>query len=166
MLLDYHANTNYSVVDAGLIEELYRRHYRERVAGHERLRFLNASRVADVVETDGAVELAVESLLDGRREVLTSDAVVFATGYRPTDPRTVLGGLADRFRTDAAGRLEVTRDYRLVTDDGVTAGVYVQGPTEHTHGLTSTLLSTTAIRSAEIVAAVVAGRRAPAPAAP
>lgn len=32
----------------------------------------------------------------------------------------------------------------------VSAGIYLQGGTEHTHGLTSTLLSTTAIRAGEI----------------
>jgi lysine/ornithine N-monooxygenase len=111
-----------------------------------------------------AVELAVESLIDGTRFVLTSDVVVFATGYRPTDPRGVLGELTAQCRTDRGGRLEITRDYRIVTDDDVEAGIYVQGATEHTHGITSTLLSTTAIRSAEIVAAVAASRRAPVPA--
>ena len=30
MLVDYHRNTNYSVVDADLIEELYRRAYQEK----------------------------------------------------------------------------------------------------------------------------------------
>ena len=38
MILDYHANTNYSVVDADLIEELYRREYQEKVLGTPRLR--------------------------------------------------------------------------------------------------------------------------------
>ncbi|MEU8074781.1 hypothetical protein AB0B31_04970 [Catellatospora citrea] len=29
-------------------------------------------------------------------------------------------------------------------------GIYVQGPTEHTHGISSTLLSNTAVRAGEI----------------
>ena len=39
MLLTYHRNTNYSVVDRELIHELYRRHYQETVAGETRLHF-------------------------------------------------------------------------------------------------------------------------------
>src|SRR5690606_40746222 len=50
-LMDYHANTNYSVVDLDLIEELYRRSYREKVLGNQRLRWFNASRTVDVVDT-------------------------------------------------------------------------------------------------------------------
>ena len=45
MLFDYHRNTNYSVVDVDLIEELYRREYQEQVLGRRRLRMMNASQV-------------------------------------------------------------------------------------------------------------------------
>ena len=156
-ILGYHANTNYSVVDPELIEGLYRTHYHERVAGTERLRFRNVSRVADVVELADHVEIAVESLIDGSREVITADAVVYATGYRATDPLEMLGGgLSAACIRDSAGRPDVRRDYRIgITElaDGtpVRAGIYLQGPTEHTHGITSTLLSNIAVRSGEIV---------------
>ncbi|MEU6697817.1 SidA/IucD/PvdA family monooxygenase [Pseudonocardia sp. NPDC046786] len=172
-ILGYHANTNYSVVDPQLIEGLYRTHYHERVAGTERLRFRNVSRVADVVELADHVEIAVESLIDGSREVITADAVVYATGYRATDPLELLGGgLPAACLRDPAGRPDVRRDYRIGTAglaDGtpVRAGIYVQGPTEHTHGITSTLLSNIAVRSGEIVGSLVAPDsvrdRAPAP---
>ncbi|ANY09641.1 lysine N(6)-hydroxylase/L-ornithine N(5)-oxygenase family protein [Pseudonocardia sp. HH130630-07] len=167
-ILGYHANTNYSVVDPDLIESLYRRHYHERVAGVERLRFRNVSRVADVVDTGDRVELAVESLIDGSREVISADAVVYATGYRATDPLRLLGaGLAGSCRRDASGRLVIGRDYRLTVEDPastgpVTAGLYVQGPTEHTHGISSTLLSNVAVRAGEIVGSIAAGGPVPA----
>jgi L-ornithine N5-oxygenase len=78
-LLDYHANTNYSVVDPALVDTLYRRHYHERVAGRERPRFLNMTRVAEAVQVGDRVEL--ESLVDATVEVVTSDLVVYATDY-------------------------------------------------------------------------------------
>lgn len=158
-ILGYHANTNYSVVDPGLIESLYRTHYHERVSGRERLEFRNVSRVADAVETDDGVELAVESLIDGARDVLSADLVVYATGYRPADPCGLLGDLAARCLRDADGRLDIRRDYRVATDPTITAGIYVQGATEHTHGLSSTLLSNVAVRSGEIAASVAAAVR-------
>jgi L-ornithine N5-oxygenase len=156
LILAYHGNTNYSVVDLDLIQALYRRHYHEKVSGRERLRFRNVSRVADVVETGDRVELAVESLVDRSREVLSADLVVYATGYRPSDPTQLLGALAPRCRRDRMGRLEIGRDYRVATDDDLTAGIYVQGATEHTHGLSSTLLSNVAVRTGEIAASIAA----------
>ena len=41
------------------------------------------------------------------------------------------------------------------------AAVYVQGGTEHSHGLTSTLLSNIAVRTGEIVESILARREAP-----
>ncbi|MBW0117650.1 lysine N(6)-hydroxylase/L-ornithine N(5)-oxygenase family protein [Pseudonocardia abyssalis] len=164
LILAYHGNTNYSVVDLDLIQALYRRHYHEKVSGRERLRFLNVSRVADVVETDDRVELAVESLVDRSREVISADLVVYATGYRPSDPVALLGGLAPRCRRDRLGRLDIGRDYRVATDGDLRAGIYVQGATEHTHGLSSTLLSNVAVRTGEIAASIVARKTAHRPA--
>ncbi|WP_228461761.1 lysine N(6)-hydroxylase/L-ornithine N(5)-oxygenase family protein [Gordonia spumicola] len=153
-LLQYHRSTNYSCVDLDLIRELYRREYAEHVAGDRRLFMRGASRVADVVETDDAVRVRVENLLNGEIDSMTVDAVVYATGFVPTDLSELLGDLVEPGVT--AG--DVDRDYRVVTTRPVAGAVYTQGGTEHTHGLTSSLLSNIAIRSGEILESVVAGR--------
>ncbi|GDY59968.1 lysine/ornithine N-monooxygenase [Streptomyces violaceusniger] len=85
-LMDYHGNTNYSVVDIDLIDDLYRQMYQEKVLGVERLRFLNVSRLADVKETPTQVRATVKSLVTGEETLLDADVVVFATGYSPADP--------------------------------------------------------------------------------
>ncbi|WP_372411619.1 lysine N(6)-hydroxylase/L-ornithine N(5)-oxygenase family protein [Streptomyces luteireticuli] len=149
-LLSYHANTNYSVVDGELIEQLYRTTYQEKVRGHERLRILNTTRLTAVEDIPGGARAVVRSLTSGETFTLDCDAVVLATGYRPADPRELLGDLAAECLTDEHGRLRVDRDHRVMTTDRVRVGIYVQGSTEHTHGITSSLLSTLAIRSGEI----------------
>jgi L-ornithine N5-oxygenase len=160
-LMDYHGNTNYAVVDNDLIAELYRRVYREKVLGEQRLRLLNLSRVAELEDRADGVTVTVESLGTGEREVLEADAIVYATGYREADPTALLGDLADRCTRDGEGRLSVGRDYRLDTDDHLLAGLYLQGGTEHTHGISSSLLSNTSVRVGEILQSVL-GRREPA----
>lgn len=156
LIMSYHANTNYSVVDPGLIDDLFRRHYHEKVAGKPRLRFLNVSRIADVVETDDGVELAVDSLIHGEREVLDADLVVYATGYRAGNPLELLtDDLKAAVHTDDAGRTALGRDYRVALDASLQVGVYLQGPTEHTHGISSTLLSNMAVRSGEMLGSML-----------
>jgi L-ornithine N5-oxygenase len=156
-LLDYHRNTNYSVVDLDLIQDLYARSYREQVQGVEpRLVFMKTSRIASLTDAGDTVRVSVEDLTSGELTEFESDAVVFGTGYRSADPLALLGSLAEQFKTDDAGRPRLERDYRLATADHVRAGIYLQGPTEHTHGLSSTLLSVTAVRAGEILAAVTA----------
>ena len=159
-LLDYHGNTNYSVVDIDLIDDLSRRVYQEQVVGAERLRMLNVSRLVEVVDGPEGVRVVVESLTTGQKTVLDADVVVYATGYRPADPTGVLGDLDRSCRRDAAGRLQVGRDYRVRTSPDIRAGIYLQGGTEHTHGITSSLLSNTAVRAGEILASITARRPA------
>lgn len=153
LLMDYHRNTNYSVVDLDLINELYRRSYSEKVLGPHRLHLHNASRLVEADERPDAVSAAVESLLTGEKLALEADVLVCATGYRQADPTPLLGELSQAFCRDEAGRVRVDRDYRLQTR-GLECGIYLQGGTEHTHGIASSLLSNAAIRAGEILRSV------------
>ncbi|MEU7576501.1 lysine N(6)-hydroxylase/L-ornithine N(5)-oxygenase family protein [Streptomyces sp. NPDC041068] len=161
-LIDYHGNTNYSVVDIDLIDDLYRQSYQEKVLGNERLRFLNVSRLTDVVEAPDRVRATVESLVTGEKTPLDADVVVYATGYRPADPLRLLGEVEGYCRRDDEGRVRVGRDYRVATDAALQCGIYLQGGTEHTHGITSSLLSNTAIRVGEILESILEGSLRPA----
>lgn len=156
MLMEYHSNTNYSVVDPELINELYRRSYQEKVAGVQRLHVHSACRVAEVRVGRDEVAVDIEFLPTGEQETVQADVIVYATGYRTVDPTTMLGEAAEWCVRDDEGELRVERDYRLTTAGPLRAGVYVQGPTEHSHGISSTLLSTTAVRAGEIVSSLVA----------
>ncbi|MEU3708488.1 lysine N(6)-hydroxylase/L-ornithine N(5)-oxygenase family protein [Streptomyces catenulae] len=156
-LMDYHGNTNYSVVDIDLIDDLYRQAYREKVLGAERLRFLNVSRLTGVKETAEGVQATIKSLVTGEESLLDADVVVCATGYLQADGLGLLGEVAERCHRDEQGRVDVGRDYRVATDPELRCGIYLQGGTEHTHGITSSLLSNTAIRVGEILDSIVGG---------
>jgi L-ornithine N5-monooxygenase len=155
MLTGYHRNTNYSAVDHGLIDALFRRVYAERVLGLQRLRILNASRLVDVEESTKGVRVLVEHLPDGEVTRLNADAIVYATGYQPADPMRVLGRTGRLCRRDGAGRLSFGRDHRLDLTIPSRAGLFVTGASEHTHGLSSTLLSNVAVRAGEILESVL-----------
>lgn len=160
MLLNYHANTNYSVVDADLISALYQRVYQEKVLGNQRLRMHNLSRLVAAADRDDRVEVTIETLTTGEHRTLDADLLVCATGYRPADPFTLLGDTAKHCLTDELGRARVGRDYRILTRPDMRAGVYLQGGTEHSHGISSSLLSNLAVRSADILGSVLTGRDA------
>ncbi|WP_328956988.1 lysine N(6)-hydroxylase/L-ornithine N(5)-oxygenase family protein [Kitasatospora purpeofusca] len=157
---EYHANTNYSVVDLDVINDLYRRSYQESVRGERRLHVHNMSRVTSLGRgPDGRPRLEVEYLPDGRGTSLDVDVAVFATGYRQMDPAPLLGPVADLCKRDSNGRLRVGRDYRVETGADTSAGLYLQGGTEHTHGISSSLLSNLAVRAWEIVESITAAPR-------
>jgi L-ornithine N5-oxygenase len=157
MLLGYHRNTNYSVVDADLIEDLYRRAYQEKVTGRERLRMMRATRVLRVSEAEDGrrVVATLKCLSSGECTPLEADVVIFATGYRPVCPLGLLGGAHALCEISADGMICVRRDYRVDTICEMRAGIYLQGATEHTHGIGSTLLSNTAVRAGEILGSIL-----------
>ncbi|WP_310726170.1 lysine N(6)-hydroxylase/L-ornithine N(5)-oxygenase family protein [Streptomyces sp. N2A] len=154
----YHRNTNYSVVDDEVIRDLYRRTYDDEVRGTERLHFLNLTRVSGVKRAGAETRVSLQAGLNGDVYDLDFDALVCATGYDAMEPTGLLGDL-DRFcLRDETGRYRVERDYRITTSSELPCGLYLQGGTEHTHGLTSSLLSNIAVRSGEIADSIIASR--------
>ncbi|MGW6692628.1 lysine N(6)-hydroxylase/L-ornithine N(5)-oxygenase family protein [Rhodococcus sp. NPDC054953] len=154
-LLGVHKGTNYSVVDIDLINELYTAEYQELVSGRRRLFMHRASDIVSVQDGADGIEVAIRSNLDGLTDTLTCDALVLATGFAPAPLDELLGEFAP-----ACAVTDVDRDYRLGTPDDVRAGIYLQGGTEKTHGLTASLLSNVAIRSGEILNSIVVSRSA------
>ncbi|OQZ88284.1 L-lysine 6-monooxygenase [Mycobacterium alsense] len=152
-LLDYHRSTNYSAIDPQLIDEIYSREYAERVAGTRRLFMHNVSEVVGAQEYPDKVRLTLSHLVDYSHETLDCDAVIYATGYAPLDVRGCLGELAHRYEFGSDGRPAVTRDYRLVPKAGAPGDIYLNGAVEHTHGLSSSLLSNVAVRAGDIATA-------------
>ncbi|MEU9807733.1 SidA/IucD/PvdA family monooxygenase [Mycobacterium sp. NPDC050853] len=155
-LIAYHRDTNYAAVDSPLIADLYDREYRERVSGQRRLWMHNASKIAAVDEASERVRLAVTHLPTSTTELLDCDLVVYATGYRPLDVRAFLGALASHYEFDENGLPVVERDYRLRPQADAPGDIYLNGSVEHSHGLSSSLLSNVAVRSGEIVDSLVA----------
>lgn len=155
-LLGLHRGTNYSVVDIDLINELYTAEYQELVSGKRRLFMHRASDVVSVRDGEDGIEIGIRSNLDGLTDTLTCDALVLATGFTPAP----LGELLGEFAPAAGAVAEVARDYRLATPADVRAGIYLQGGTEKTHGLTASLLSNVAVRAGEILDSIVVNRSA------
>lgn len=153
-LLELHRSTNYSCVDIELINELYATEYQERVRGERRLFMRRASEVSGVRETDDGIEVSLYSRLDGLTDTLMCDALVLATGFVPTPLESLFGDSLPEIGNDR----DVRRDYRLETGSGVRGGIYLQGGTEKTHGLTASLLSNVSVRAGEILDSILAHR--------
>lgn len=148
-LMTRHATTNYGCVDLELINELYAVEYQEKVTGNRRLRFRPVTTVTSATTSAEGVRVTMYDRMSAERTAADYTAVVCATGFRSLGVTEVLPGIApDRQRVD--------RDYRLTVDGDPVPGLYIQGATEETHGLGSTLLSNVAVRAGEIFDSVAA----------
>ncbi|MFG1478721.1 lysine N(6)-hydroxylase/L-ornithine N(5)-oxygenase family protein [Xanthobacter sp. V4C-4] len=153
-------STNYSVVDADLIDRIYAILYQQRVTGDERhqVRRLTTVTQARVSRDEaagaadaGAIVLDLSIGPDGVAGRETYDAVVLATGYGRDGGRALLSGIEPYVTIGAVGR-----DYRLASVPEFHPAVFIQGTNEGSHGLSDTLLSVLAGRGQEIADALIA----------
>lgn len=152
-LLKYHWQTNYAAVDGALINALFQREYEEKVSGQRRLFIHRVSEVTALQESADGVAVTVRDLADRHHCDLVVDAVIYATGYRALPMRQLFGpnlALDQAFDDDLP---VVGRDYRLKLP-GVSGGLYLNGGVEHSHGLSSPLLSNVPVRAADILQSV------------
>ncbi|SFI20518.1 MULTISPECIES: lysine N(6)-hydroxylase/L-ornithine N(5)-oxygenase family protein [unclassified Pseudomonas] len=150
-LVAEYQNTNYSVVDLDLIERIYGIFYRQKVSGIARQAFRTMTVVEKATPGPLGIELALRNNANGETSLNHYDAVILATGYERQTHRALLAPLEDYL-----GDFDVARDYRIVTDERCNAGVYIQGFSQASHGLSDTLLSVLPIRADEIAASLYA----------
>jgi L-ornithine N5-oxygenase len=147
--LEEYKHTNYSAVDAPMIEQIYGIFYHQKVSKIERHKFRSSSVINKVNATTKGVELLINNLSTGEINTCEYDLVILATGYKRNKHRELLGSLADYL-----GNYEVDRNYKVTTSDSFQVPIFLQGYCESSHGLSDTLLSVLAIRSAEISTAL------------
>lgn len=147
-------STNYGVVEAGFLDNLYRLVYADEVRGRTRLEVHDGSRLTRAEADDTGVRIGVDSRFGARSQELRIDGLVLATGYRrELDPR-MYRAVLPYLNLGGDGRPVVSRDHRLDTAGELTCGLYVQGFAETTHGLGDTLLSLLPFRSKQIITAI------------
>ncbi len=154
-LMAYHMSTNYSAVDADLIEDLYRREYDESVRGIKRLHMHRTTEVVAVKEDEEGVAVTLNDLGSRYSRHIKVDAVVFATGFAAFDTRTLFGTTIDTTSCFNGNFPVVDRDYSLLLPR-INGRIFLNGGVQNSHGLTSSLLSNVAIRSADILNAIAA----------
>lgn len=143
--------TNYSVVDLDLIEDIYARLYEQKVIGDPRHAFLPRHQITAIETADHKVSMALLDKSSGTQSWTTYDGVVLATGFHRQGHQSLLKDLTPWMAAEKADR-----SYRLPMVANCTARVFLQGCCEDTHGLADTLLSVLAVRSDEVVASLYA----------
>lgn len=153
-------STNYGVVAPELIDQIYEVDYLDEIKGVRRLTVHRFSKVTSIA-TDGNDIVVTNAELCAERPTETRlDGLVLATGYeRKLDPE-MFASLLPFVLFMPSGELSLSKNYRVQTQSQVSAGLYVQGYGESSHGLADTLLSLLPFRSRDIVNDM---RRPPAP---
>lgn len=156
-VVDSFRDVNYAVVDLPLIRKIYRFLYDEKIKGRNRARVLKFLDLKEIVERDDAAVGRFHHRLTEEVVELEADGFVLATGYRWGRNHPLLEEVSPHFVDDGHGRPSIGRDYRLETDPGCRARVYVQGYAEDTHGISETVLSLLPVRAKNILESIFEG---------
>jgi L-ornithine N5-oxygenase len=142
-------------VDDEVIRDLYCRAYDDEVSGGRRLEFMGLYRLTAAEPADQGARLSLYSLATEQSLDLPVDLVVCATGYHHMAAADLLAGLDAYCLRDGDGGYVVERDYRVLTSPALRCGIYLQGATECSHGLSSSLLSNLATRGGDIADSII-----------
>ncbi|MEU4247441.1 SidA/IucD/PvdA family monooxygenase [Amycolatopsis sp. NPDC026612] len=142
----------YKGIDAETIGAIHDELYRRSITGSPGAVLTPGVEVVSASRADGAIELGVGHVQQGRRGTVRTAAVVAATGYAETPTGPLLAGLGDAVHRDRRGRLEVGADHRVALD--VPGPLFVQNAERHTHGPGAPDLGLGAWRAAVILNAV------------
>lgn len=144
--------TNYAGVSPELLNTIYRQMYLERLTGSERLRMVTAVDITETSMDGDDVVLTLTERLSGRVDELRCDVVMLGTGFERSLP-TLVRKIADLVGVE---QFLVSRAYRAIMPPSVSAGCYLQGTNEESHGISDSLISVLAVRAGEIVDDVLA----------
>ena len=139
--------TNYAGVTPDMLDTLFRQVYLERLTGEQRLSMVTMVDVEAAEMVDGEIVLTLNDKMRGGRDELRCDLVLLGTGFEGREP-SLIRDLADAC---GVGDVRVSRNYRMITPPDITAGCYLQGTNEATHGIADSLISVLAVRAGEIV---------------
>lgn len=153
--------TNYAGLAPPFLDELYTMIYRQRMLGQpvSAVRALTEVIDARVEPAPGGREEVVLDVHDLRSdgiEQVRCDALFLGTGFDPRMPAMVRQ-LADAIELP---ELTVNRNYRADLGTGAKGALYLQGVNEATHGISDSLISVLAQRSADIAGDILERRAA------
>ncbi|WP_062980531.1 lysine N(6)-hydroxylase/L-ornithine N(5)-oxygenase family protein [Nocardia anaemiae] len=138
----YMRPTNYSSSDADVLHQLYNLIYEQRIDRAQRLFVEGDSEISAVAEVEDGVRLRIRDLQSGATRDDEVDIVVLATGFRDLGPEDhqepyppLLAEIADSFRFDSDGYLEINDDYSLRAVRPQTPPIFLNGLCESTHGI-------------------------------
>jgi L-ornithine N5-oxygenase len=146
-LMEEYSNTNYSVVDGDLIEQIYGIFYEQDVTGAADYGLLRSTQVSKAIEKGDKVSLTLQKVDMDHVEERDYDLVILATGFQRRIGETLLSDLSPHIADMSVGR-----NYQIETAGNFNPRIFVQGYSEETHGLSDTLLSVLAVRVEEIAA--------------
>lgn len=144
--------TNYASPDLDIVENIFEIFYQQKVLNNHHHSLLRRHAISKAEASENGVTLTLTDLENGQDQQKYYDAIILATGYsRQQLNKEMLAPISQYL-----GDFSADRHYQIQSDKNFKPGVFLQGESEASHGLSETLLSVIAVRSEEIHQRLVA----------
>jgi lysine N6-hydroxylase/L-ornithine N5-oxygenase len=144
--------TNYACPDLEIIENIFDIFYQQKVVGNDRHTLLRSHEVTRAEASENGITLTLTDLDNGQSKQKYYDAVILATGYNRQKLNTEMLAPISQY----LGDFSTDRNYQISSDNNFKPGIFLQGESQATHGLSDTLLSVIAVRAEEIYQTLIA----------
>ncbi|MCV4283220.1 SidA/IucD/PvdA family monooxygenase [Pseudomonas capsici] len=153
--LDWSRSTNYAGIDPDESQKLFSMIYEDTIAGRKRLQTYGYRVISRVEKIDQGYRVALTDTFSQRTEVLEVDVIVLGTGYQQYLIPPLLSNLQPWLKADLDGGLVIDRNYNVATQGECDVGIWVNGLSERTHGISdSQSFSLMALRAERIANAL------------
>lgn len=153
--LTEYSNTNYSAIDPPLISRIYAELYKDKWHGPGRLSVSKFRELVDVKTTANETDVSLKNCITGEIETQRVDGLFLGTGYNFQESLDILDNVQAYFKKNQNKDFLLSRNYSLIPiDSDLGVNIFIQGASEASHGLSSTLLSMLPYRSTEIANSV------------
>lgn len=152
---DEQYRTNYAAIDPDVSIGIYNKWYDGEVTGDQRLEMIKRSIIGSVTETGSGYEVLIIDRYTGLKRTIHVDCVILCTGFTEPKLPPLIASLESHLAREPDGRLKVNRDFSVVMDEVTPIKIFMNGISEHQHGIASAAsFSLVSIHAGEIAESI------------
>lgn len=143
--------TNYSAVGPHVSTDLYWKVYEQSIEGINKIHVMRCQEVLDVKDVENGYELHLKDNYTKEELSINVDGIVVCTGFTEEKIPRPLDSILNYLELHEDGDIDISRNYEIATTNQFNVGVYANGITERTHGISdATSFSMMALKAKHI----------------
>ncbi|MGC0372000.1 MAG: hypothetical protein DGJ47_000704 [Rickettsiaceae bacterium] len=148
-------NSNYSVVDVELLNDIFKMQYLESLDGKNRLQLCPRYDFKEATPNQKYIATKFFDHILGKSITKKSDSLILATGYNKQKYTHLLKQLDGYLIKTTDNEYVINRNYSIQTNQKLKANIYLQGYCEKTHGPSDSTLAILPHRSNIILNSII-----------
>ncbi|MFB5663695.1 SidA/IucD/PvdA family monooxygenase [Alteribacillus sp. HJP-4] len=127
--------TNYSAIGPHTSTDLYWKVYEQNILGEEKIHLLRCQKIQDMKKNNEKYQIELKDIYHDKEKMINVDGVIVCTGFTEEKIPPSLNNILSYLELEEDGDISISRDYNIRTASNFNVGLYANGITERTHGI-------------------------------